>query len=114
MIISSFTADRARSLFRQVRTLRCLFAVACLALGARSAATPPNYTTFGREQKPDFEPRSEDLLRIWMVYVNQGDGFVLQLPPKFKYDSSGTSTQRIDILIDGGSNPASDSYRIAN
>ena len=91
-----------------------LLGVAAWAPGV--GATPPEYTTFGREQQIDHEPVVADLLRIWMIYVDQGDGLLIQLPERFAYDpdpgdGDPTRSERIDVLVDGGSNPSSESWR---
>jgi beta-lactamase superfamily II metal-dependent hydrolase len=72
-------------------TLACLFA----PLGA----TPPEFPTFRREQRIEYEPNPEKLLRIWMVYIDQGDSLVIQLPSKYKMGG-----KTIDVLVDGGPN----------
>lgn len=47
-------------------------------------------------------------MRIWIVYVGQGDGILIQLPGKYNYDPSPDDnieekSERLDIMIDGGS-----------
>ena len=90
----------------------------CLPLGvAAAAATPPEYKTFDRDQRIDYTPDPEELLRIWMVYVGQGDGLLIQLPPKYNYDPNpgdedDAPTERIDILIDGGATPTQEASRM--
>jgi len=47
-------------------------------------------------------------MRIWVVYVGQGDGILIQLPNKYNYDPSPDDnleekSERLDIMIDGGS-----------
>lgn len=81
------------------------------------SATPPHLASLGREQKISYTFDSDDLMRVWIVYVNQGDGILIQLPPKCNYDldttdGDPTESERVDILIDGGSNPLSDGWRI--
>lgn len=92
-------------------------AVALLILlltGTGGWSLPPEYESFGRPQRADYAPRPEDLLRIWVVYVDQGDGILIQLPERHNYDPAGTGqrTERIDVLIDGGSNPRSEAERM--
>jgi beta-lactamase superfamily II metal-dependent hydrolase len=70
--------------------------------------TPPNYKSFHRDQRTDYQPNPDDLMRIWTVYVGQGDGLLIQLPPKCNYDPDPTDdvssrTETVDVLIDGGS-----------
>jgi beta-lactamase superfamily II metal-dependent hydrolase len=91
-------------------------------------ATPPEYLSFGRQQQIDHNPNPQDLLRIWVVYIGQGDGIVIQLPPRVHgslalqppsedlneadpSDGDGTRTERIDILIDGGASTSVDAAR---
>lgn len=88
-------------------------------LSWQAVATPPNYTTFKREQRPDYSPQPSEVLRIWMVYVAQGDGMLIQLPSKYDYDSDPTDAdnekhERIDIVIDGGANPTSEAGRMTD
>ncbi|UCG62131.1 MAG: hypothetical protein JSV52_02255 [Candidatus Zixiibacteriota bacterium] len=71
-------------------------------------ATPRRYATFQREQITDHTPDPNSLLRIWIVYVGQGDGILIQLPNKFSYDvlpddEDQSRSERVDVLIDGGS-----------
>ncbi len=79
-----------------------------VVLSGTSHSTPPDYKTFRREQIVNYSPDRNDLLRIWIVYVGQGDGILIQLPPKFNYDPNtddeiDEKTEHTDILIDGGS-----------
>ena len=46
-------------------------------LGTAALATRPEYDTFRREQRIDHTPASDEVLRIWMVYVEQGDGLII-------------------------------------
>lgn len=76
-------------------------------------AEPPHYKSFKREQLPDYSPNEDSLLRIWVVYVGQGDGILIQLPTRYNYDpdpedDDPDASERVEILIDGGSNPLSD------
>lgn len=80
-------------------------------------STPPKYKTFGRKQQVNHTPKLGDLMRIWIVYVGQGDGILIQMPSKFNYqsllsDNSDESSERIDILIDGGSHSPSNETRM--
>jgi len=54
-----------------------------------------------------------ELLRIWVVYVGQGDGLVIQLPTRYDYDpdpgdDDDVRSERVEILIDGGSDSGQD------
>ena len=82
-------------------------------------ATPPEYTTFGRDQETSPTIDEQDLLRIWVVYIDQGDGILIQLPSQCNYDpnpddSDNSRSERVDILIDGGSSPVSEAWRISD
>ncbi|HUU90801.1 MAG TPA: hypothetical protein VM238_06280 [Phycisphaerae bacterium] len=49
--------------------------------------------------------------------MEQGDGIIIQLPRRYDYDpdpDDGQSerTERVDILIDGGSTPRSEDWRM--
>ena len=62
---------------------------------------------------------AEEVMRIWVIYVGQGDGILIQLPSKYSYDPDPTDgdnarTERIDILIDGGSYNEGDKTRMAD
>ena len=100
------------------RAFRCLGLTAFVcALVSTAWASPPDYATFGREQRLDHVPQAMDVLRIWIVNVEQGDGIIIQLPRRYDYDpdpDDGQSerTERVDILIDGGSTPRSEDWRM--
>jgi beta-lactamase superfamily II metal-dependent hydrolase len=81
-----------------------------LVCAAGAAATPPEYVSFGREQAvaPAIDPAR--LLRIWVVYVGQGDGIVVELPGVYAISDDATPDAPdpvFDVLIDGGAMPAS-------
>ena len=76
----------------------CAFLSAWLCMASLVCATPPEYATFQREQRVDHAPAAEDLLRIWVVFVNQGDGILIQLPEKY----GAPGGERLDVLVDGG------------
>ncbi len=70
-------------------------------------ADPSDFSSFGRVQKIDHQFNQRDLMRIWVVFVNQGDGILIQLPEKYNYDSNPNDSdprrqERLEILIDGG------------
>ena len=73
-----------------------------------TVGTPPNYKSFKRDQRIDYQPNPDNLMRIWIVYVGQGDGILIQLPGKCNYDPDSADdvtsrTETVDIMIDGGS-----------
>lgn len=71
------------------------------------SALPPAYPSFGREQRAEYTPNPENLLRIWMVNIDQGDGLLIQLPAKYQADGNP-----IEVLIDGGPKPRSGDSRL--
>ncbi|HEX9794996.1 MAG TPA: hypothetical protein VGC54_13520 [Planctomycetota bacterium] len=89
-------------------------------LGAAMAAAqgpPPDYATFEREQRIDYQPAPASLLRIWVVYVGQGDGILVQFPTRLAYDlpdggPAPATRERLDLLIDGGSFYANNATRM--
>lgn len=90
------------------------FVIATTATAARSS--PPDYKSFGREQRISYSPHPDDLLRICMVYIGQGDGLLVQLPPRLGYtiteeDGEGRR-ERTDILVDGGAWDSDDARRM--
>ena len=73
-----------------------------------TVGTPPNYKSFKRNQRIDYQPDPDNLMRIWIAYVGQGDGILIQLPPKCNYDpdsadNAASRTETVDVMIDGGS-----------
>lgn len=80
---------------------RTLLVLALLAVPA--VAAPPEYPSFGREQRTDYQPNPDDIMRIWIAYINQGDGIVIQLPKKHR--NLAQPQERIDVMIDAGANP---------
>ena len=87
------------------------------ALVRSASAAPPDYTSFGRDQRLQHTPDEDDLLRIWVVYVGQGDGILIQFPRKYQYDVEDTdpdidAIEQLDILIDGGSFRTADAGRM--
>lgn len=84
-----------------------------------SYGTPPEYASFQRRQAQEYQMAEQDVMRIWVVYVGQGDGILIQLPSRYNYDldpadGDNARTERIDILIDGGSHNKGDSTRMAD
>lgn len=88
----------------------------CLFVATTAAyATPPFYKTFERDQKVQYSPKKEELLRIWILDVDQGDGILIQLPSKYGYqpdpESEPERREQIEILVDGGSSPSTEATR---
>jgi len=104
---------------RSARRPFALPALLALVLGAGAvSATPPCYQTFKRPQRLHHAPAPEDLLRIWVVFVDQGDGILIQLPERFAYDpdpadADPARSERVEVLVDSGSFFQSDSVRMA-
>ena len=85
--------------------------IALLVAAPFSYATPPEYSSFHREQStapPDLLPESE-WLEIWTVFIGQGDALLIRLPENLSYQLGGR-TERIDILVDGGRSQALRSF----
>ena len=96
-------AKRAKKSILSSQIIFCLLIFIFIFTGTASS-TPPIYKTIKREQSESYSPQNEDLMRIWIVHVDQGDGMLIQLPRKYNYNlnNSGTSEQ-MDVLADGGS-----------
>jgi beta-lactamase superfamily II metal-dependent hydrolase len=84
---------------RRLRIAAGLFIAAfgLWSVAEKAFATPPEYATLRRTQRVDYTPSADDLLRIWIIYVGQGDSILVQLPK-----SVTQSGDIVDILIDGG------------
>ena len=103
-------------------TYFCKLAVAIvfsiLLIGFGSAnATPPDYRSFGRDQSTAYTPDRDEIMRIWIAYVGQGDGILIQLPERLSYEAEIFEEEPpihelIDILIDGGASNATDANRM--
>ncbi len=84
--------------------LRSWGLAAALLLGvAPAAATPPNYVSLHRLQRTTVDVDPDDVLRVWIVYVGQGDGIVIQLPRRFSREPAAEQGGALDVVIDGGS-----------
>jgi hypothetical protein len=70
-------------------------------------ALPPEYATYQRVQSTAPAIDDRDIMRIWCVYVGQGDGLIIQMPKRFNYDPDGPgprgADERLDIVVDAGS-----------
>lgn len=99
-----------------VRLRRLALLGALLTLFPRpSAATPPDFRTFARAQQASVKDlRPADMLRIWMVYVGQGEGIVIQLPRRYSRKAAdGTARrERVDVLVDAGASRTEDAGRM--
>lgn len=96
--------QRARAVRPWVGSLGRRLACSLSLATAVATATPPEYATFARPQSTTGPSvPAEQLLRIWIVYVGQGDGILIQLP---------SASGRTDVLIDGGSFVSSDVGRM--
>lgn len=68
-------------------------------------STPPEYLSFHREQSKNPTIDKDTLIRIWMMYVGQGDAILIQIP--------GTlvgQDEPLDVLVDAGSFKKSDAH----
>jgi beta-lactamase superfamily II metal-dependent hydrolase len=82
---------------RALAHVLALSMVGMLAAGPVLAEPPPDYASFGREQKLNHSPDQSKLLRIWVVYIGQGDGILIQMPT-----AMNVNNERIEMLVDGG------------
>ncbi len=88
----------APALRRLVLSLSLLLGVLGAAEAAR--ATPPAIDGIGLTQRLDHRPGC-DLLRIWVIYIGQGDAILIQIPGRFAAGGT-TPGEPIDVLVDGG------------
>ena len=103
------------STLRGGRFLLCAALILQVSQIAARANPPPQYKSFKRDQKMQHSYQEQDLMRIWMVYVGQGDGLIVQLPKKFNYqvgENGEAREERLDIMIDGGSFLTGDSRQM--
>lgn len=89
--------DPAHRLAARAAGCRALITIGLALLVSPTAATPPEYKSFKRDQVVDYDPDPGRLLRIWVVFVDQGDGILIQLPP-----DASPGSERLDVLVDGG------------
>lgn len=103
---------------KTARTRRSYPAALLVALWLTSIpvaeAKAPHYCSLDREQRLDHAPDPDDLLRIWVVYVGQGDGLLVELPPRLAYPADDGSTERIELLVDAGAFRTSDKTRMTD
>lgn len=71
-------------------------------------ATPPDYVSLGRIQSTNPPVAEAELLRIWLIFVGQGDGILVELPDaydgsRFDSDSGDLVPEPMNVLIDAGS-----------
>ena len=104
------------SIFRTDKIVWCIALIFCVVYVTPAPATPPDYQSFDRNQLVNYQPNETDLLRIWMIDIGQGDGMLIELPSKFRYDpdpndDSSERTENIEIFIDGGSKSKVDASR---
>jgi beta-lactamase superfamily II metal-dependent hydrolase len=81
--------------------LHGLSLAALLLPGGTALATPPAYQSFGREQTTSRTIDPAKLLRIWIIYIGQGDSILIQIP-----EALSAGGKRDDVLVDGGPNGA--------
>jgi len=91
--------------------MKQIIMIHCLALAVFAASivlgTPPDYKSFKRHQVSSYQPVDDDLLRIWVINIGQGDGILIQLPKRFNYDpveddDDDMASERIEVFVDGG------------
>ncbi len=71
-----------------------------LALPGMALATPGEIGGIGLNQRLARQPGC-DLLRVWVIYVGQGDAILIQIPPRFATNGAPTD-EVVDVLVDGG------------
>ena len=91
-------------------------ALLVIFISAIAHATPPEYASFERTQKPHHALDIDETMRIWIPYVGQGDGMLIQMPRKFQYELEmdgllESRTEFIDIVVDAGTYRRSDQTR---
>ncbi len=79
---------------------------------------PPNYISFNRTQAIAPKISESEILRIWMIYVGQGDGILIELPDSYDTErldneTGDDVTDPTNILIDAGSYYSGNSDRAA-
>jgi len=105
--------SRARPLAAPAALAAALAALASLSAPAPVRATAPHYCSFDREQRLDHDADPDDLLRVWVAYVGQGDGVLVELPPRLTYQPEGGGpAERLEVLIDAGAFRDSDRVRM--
>jgi len=83
---------------------RLVLLFATVVFGSSSTfALPDVLDDVGREQRRNYTPAENDLMRIWMVHVDQADGIIIQFPPKYNYEI-GDHSERLDVIVDTGKN----------
>ncbi len=71
-----------------------------LVLPGMAQATPEEIGGTGLNQRLVRQPGC-DLLRVWVIYVGQGDAILIQIPPRFATNGAPTD-EVVDVLVDGG------------
>lgn len=54
-----------------------------------------------RASPPEPAVRPENVMRIWMIHIGQGDALLIHLPARYPSTANGR-TELIDVLVDGG------------
>ena len=90
---------------RERRGVIATVLIAVMLTASICSATPPEYSTFGRDQKAEYSPKPSELLAILVVYIGQGDGMLIQLPTKGRYDPDpGDSDSATDNRVHSNHN----------
>ncbi|MHC4696543.1 MAG: ComEC/Rec2 family competence protein [Planctomycetota bacterium] len=71
------------------------------SVGEPALAKPPRYPKFDRPQRVDYSPEEGSLLRIWAIYVGQGDALLVQFPTGPPATASDAS-EPVELLVDAG------------
>ncbi len=77
------------------RGLLTLTVLAAVLLPACAHATPPRLSNIDRSQFINRSMAAEDILRIWVLYIGQGDAILVQFP-------RAAAEPGVEMLVDGG------------
>lgn len=105
--LNTIATDIGRSELKSKSSLAALYrvsmvyAVSLVVSCPITQATPPEYRSFYRNQRTDYQPAADAVLRIWMVYVGQGDALLIEFPDHIQ-SPVGDGSQAVEVLVDGG------------
>lgn len=94
------------------------FRIAGVALWVASAgfaspvhAVPAEVPGVERSQIASHTPKAQNLLRVWLIGIGQGDSILIELPPELSVAMGNPADDPVNVLIDGGGMPKSDDKR---
>ena len=100
------SADRHRRAFEgarprlRQRAIAAALLLSSLAAAGAARATPDAIAGIGLSQRETHTPAC-DLLRVWVIYIGQGDSILIQIPARFATPSLPAG-ELVDVLVDGG------------